>query len=131
MQQCYDYLRAAVKIAAKPAITLKTSEGIIPSPMVLTTLPPNNKAPKKAKKAPRKRALLILKAPLPMAVPIELPISLAAILKAKYKPKRTLNKRRESIYSIIHYSLYKRGNLKISDQNNITMGLDRRVRGPL
>jgi hypothetical protein len=101
---------AAVRITAKPVITLKG--GIIPSPMVLIMLPPKNRAPRKAKKAPSRRAFRILRAPLPTAVPIELPISLAAILKAKYKPKRTLSKRRESIYNIIHHSVYKRVTLK-------------------
>ncbi len=104
--------KAAVKVTAKTVTTLKLSGGIIPSPIVFITLPPKNRAPRKAKEAPRKRALFIPKAPLPTVVPMELPISLAAILKAKYKPKRILNERRESIYNIIHHSVYKRVTLK-------------------
>ena len=79
-----------VMVIHKPAARVTTNAptlvnepgGIIPSLMVFITFPPRNKAPINTNMAPIIKALLILSDPLPTEVPMEFPISLAAILNA-------------------------------------------------
>nr|CAA33422.1 ORF 1 [Methanothermobacter marburgensis] len=71
-----------VNVITRAVLGLRSPWGIIPSLIVFMTLPPRNSAPTNTKNPPSKRAFFILREPLPTAVPTELPISFAAMLKA-------------------------------------------------
>ncbi len=73
---------AAARVIIKAPVAGRMLALIIPLPTVFITLFPRYMAPKNSNTAPMIRALRTVREPLPTVVPTELPMSLAAMLKA-------------------------------------------------